>query len=436
MVLVLEKISRPWTVCALLVAGLSGKVAGGMIPEDIDSSIGLVICILLGTITTGVFFEELKEKYFLDYEKKRDSVLLALLFVGIFSMILLSLCIKEIIVLQIPETDIILKYLTMFLVGSLLFMSVIFVQGQSYVNYRKSHEKIGELCRKIVKFRNSQYDFGDEEIGDEIKDLLDVMMILKQNISKNIKNENEENRSSLRRFELNVICLENVFKSYYNFFHFCEISRVFSPKNYPLFLNVSRPPNITLSKALEIASKSVTDFKDLLGKSKVEAFLVKPLYVLIPGCKNYDELYMWRHQEHKLSIGAHNDNVLLRFLQATSMKRCDLPIITFDLYGEPPSFFNSREEFISDLKASAKKEKKLFPCLFSEDCLSKDTCRAGIETLKEVARRRSDLELRCEKIDDEVHLRDFLSECYEFYTYLSGQDLQNDKEKYGWCLDV
>lgn len=439
MVLILEKIPRKWTILGLSAGALLGILFDGVIPRDIDHLHRLMIFAVVGAVDIGIFFEELKEKYFLDFEKKRDSVLLMFFLFGVLFITFSCLRFKEVSIFPMLETSSVLRYVTEFSVGLLIFLTTIFLQrSSSSIDYRESHRKTGELCKKICMFREKQHYFENEKLKDEIEDILKILEFLRVDVRANIKKENEEARKPLRKFLLSIIAIENLLKSYYNFFPLSEISRVISSSGNPLFLRTRKENGTSFSEAFEIASKSVPKFKKQLSKSRIEGLLVKPLFALIPGCKTYSELYSWKHPKHDRSIGQNNDDTFHeRYIKTPGANSGQL-IVIFDLYGKPPSSFNDKATFISQLKASNRHEELFIAFLYLKECLREDMCTAGIETLKEFARRKPDLKLKSLEItNDESSLLAFLDDCYDFYTYIPSEDLQKKpRKKYRWYLNV
>lgn len=439
MVLIVEKIPRCWTILGLFVATILAKLLDGVFPKDIGDFSGLFICIIVGAIDIQIFSEELKEKYFLDYEKKLKSVFLVSLLFGILLIVAFYLRLKGIPPVSMLRTSSIIRYMAEFFIGLLIFLIVIFLQkGPGDIDYRKSHKKTEEFCKKICMVMDTWHDYKNENIKDEVEDLLGILESLREDVEKNRKNENEKNRKKLRKFVSNIIAIENLFKSYYNFFSVFEIPRVINSANYPAFLHSSKEQGISFAETFRTASKSVPEFKKKLSKSRIEWLLVKPLFAFIPECKNYDDLFLWKRPEHNLSIGRHNDAVFLEFFGKISSENSEQPTVIFDLYGKPPSSFDDEKTFISQLKASNREEENMIAYLHPRECLQVSICKAGIETLKEFTRRKLRLELKCLEItDNENSLVEFLNDCYDFYTYVSNEELQKKtKNKYRWYLDA
>ena len=366
MAVILEKTPGIWKIFGLFGAVFLAKLIDGRLPEDIDNSHMLIICIIFGVLNTEIFFEELREKYFLDYEEKRDSAFRLFIFLGISLVFLFFGWAKENPTTLIRYISLLLRYTTEFLIVILSFLTTIYLQSNiDGISYRESHKKTEELCKKIYKVKNSPHSTRNADAIDDFKDLLDILESLKENLEKNKKMEKEKDRIFLRRFMDNIITLEILFRSYYNFYTELEALMVFRSTNYPKFLHkTSGSSSISFSRAFQIALESIPKFKNELKKERIERIFVKPLFAFIPGCKTYDELFSWKHPKHNLSIGEHNDAIIMELFERKITGSIKQPLVVFDLYGKPPSYFNNKADFILQLKESVRNEKKLISCKF------------------------------------------------------------------------
>lgn len=422
MILVLKEADGWWTRVGFLVAVAISTFSVEPILSTKSDLVLLLACIALAAMDIKIFCEEVKMKYFLDYEKNKKVIPISFCF-------LLEIALLATVLYFIFEkgpdapalgVSFLIRSMTVSFEGILIFLLPVGLLEKRHgnIDYTTSHRKTEEFCKKIRMFRDNSCDFNDRDL----ENLLDILNLLKENIKRNQDLELKGNKS-LQNFMHNIIELERLFGSYWNFSASFEIPRIIKSTKYPIFLHeTSNESHISYSDVFEIASRSTLEFKEQLSKRILESLLIKPLFVFISGCESYDELYFWKHPNHSEQIGKCNDIILTEFLKnAPRISR--QPIVAFDIYGKPPSCFYDKKYFVRQLKVATAREKDTIACLYSEKCNLDDICQAGIDKLNEIRKSRSISNFEPEKIpNSENSLKEVLRDFYECYTHIEGID--------------